>query len=540
MSRNGNLNTLNSQFQIITQDGLIENDKERIKKKLNLKNSSRCGSEKNSDILILNYDYQNISTLKNNITITENEKKENDGTSSSETLRNNQIKKEINVSNNVILNENINHFSDSEDLKNNEDYNVEESQITNLSKIMQLNNSSTAIYNKVKKTQNVFNDNSQEKSDVSALGLLDDEHTIMLEHQDSLPKFKFINEVVQSNLNYENIPFEKISRLNSKIIFNIFTFLYDDYGKIMSSGKKMKNLFMSTVTSKFSYLIQAFQKNNKEIFEFNSFKFKINKYIKQRRKNVSTFYVELKSKIKNNPLLKRNNGISYEIKYSFKMKKQNKQSNLYYQIFKFDIRNDKYYPIWFCSDMDDTNFIKRRLIYSSPVQYFCEGDFIFFKINLIEGNNGIISDINFQPLKNDTVPRKLYLRGLYRTDINFDKIRDCEVENMVLRWNDENNLIKNNEMYLNVHKVFSKNFEIKEINYDLSKLAFYRIKMLATKIGIFKINRIFNLNIEILSENSQLTNECINIGCVNIYTKSKKIQIRKGTLLILYIIDIQK
>ena len=140
MSRNGNLNTLNSQFQIITQDGLIENDKERIKKKLNLKNSSRCGSEKNSDILILNYDYQNISTLKNNITITENEKKENDGTSSSETLRNNQIKKEINVSNNVILNENINHFSDSEDLKNNEDYNVEESQITNLSKIMQLNN----------------------------------------------------------------------------------------------------------------------------------------------------------------------------------------------------------------------------------------------------------------------------------------------------------------------------------------------------------------------------------------------------------------
>ena len=464
MSRNGNLNTLNSQFQIITQDGLIENDKERIKKKLNLKNSSRCGSEKNSDILILNYDYQNISTLKNNITITENEKKENDGTSSSETLRNNQIKKEINVSNNVILNENINHFSDSEDLKNNEDYNVEESQITNLSKIMQLNNSSTAICNKVKKTQNVFNDNSQEKSDVSALGLLDDEHTIMLEHQDSLPKFKFINEVVQSNLNYENIPFEKISRLNSKIIFNIFTFLYDDYGKIMSSGKKMKNLFMSTVTSKFSYLIQAFQKNYKEIFEFNSFKFKINKYIKQRRKNVSTFYVELKSKIKKNPLLKKYNGISYEIKYSFKMKKGNQKSNLYHQIFKFDIRNDKYYPIWFCSDMDDNNYIKRRIVYSSPVQYFCEGDFISFKINLIEGNNGLISDINFQPLKNDIAPRKLFLRGIFRSDIEFDKIRDCEIENMILRWNDENNLIKNSEMYFYVHKCFGKYFEKIELN----------------------------------------------------------------------------
>ena len=539
MSRNGNLNTLNSQFQIITQDGLIENDKERIKKKLNLKNSSRCGSEKNSDILILNYDYQNISTLKNNITITENEKKENDGTSSSETLRNNQIKKEINVSNNVILNENINHFSDSEDLKNNEDYNVEESQITNLSKIMQLNNSSTAIYNKVKKTQNVFNDNSQEKSDVSALGLLDDEHTIMLEHQDSLPKFKFINEVVQSNLNYENIPFEKISRLNSKIIFNIFTFLYDDYGKIMSSGKKMKNLFMSTVTSKFSYLIQAFQKNYKEIFEFSSFKFKINKYIKQRRKNVSTFYVELKSKIKKNPLLKKYNGISYEIKYSFKMKKGNQKSNLYHQIFKFDIRNDKFYPVWFCSEMNDNNYIKRRLVYSSPVQYFCEGDHIFFKINLIEGNNGVISDINFQSLKSDYAPRKLYLRGIFRSDINFDKIRDCEIENMVLRWNDENNLIKNSEMYFYVNKCFSKNFEIKEIKYDILKIIFYRVKMIATKIGIVKINRVFNLNIEILPETSSTTNECINIGCVNTYTRSKKIQIRKGTLLILYITDVR-
>ena len=539
MSRNTILNISNPQFQIISYDEYIENDKERIKKKLNLKQISRNGSEKNSEITISNYDIKSISTLirKNPNSEKKNDKKDDDFTSSSETLKNPQIKKEINIHplNKKFLNGNLNHLSDFDDYNNNIEYNVEESQISNCSKIVHLNNPS---YNN-KYNQNVFNDFSEEKADVSALGLLDDEHCIIFENQYSIPKFKFIQEVVNNNLGF-NIPFEKLNKLNSKIIFNIFCFLYDDYGNIMNSSKKMRKLFLSTITSKFSYLIQSFQKIYKTIFDFDSFKFKLNKYIKNKRKNVCTFYVELKSKIKNNPLLKRNNGISYEIKYSFKMKKQNKQSNLYYQIFKFDIRNDKYYPIWFCSDMDDTNFIKRRLIYSSPVQYFCEGDFIFFKINLIEGNNGIISDINFQPLKNDTVPRKLYLRGLYRTDINFDKIRDCEVENMVLRWNDENNLIKNNEMYLNVHKVFSKNFEIKEINYDLSKLAFYRIKMLATKIGIFKINRIFNLNIEILSENSQLTNECINIGCVNIYTKSKKIQIRKGTLLILYIIDIQK
>ena len=542
MSRNTILNTSNRQIQVISYDEYIENDKERIKKKLNLKQPSRNGSEKNSEKMILNYDIQSISTLirKNQYSDNKNDKKDNDFTSSSETLRNPQIKKEINIHplNKILLNENLNQFTDSDDYNNNIDYNVEESQTSNFSKIIHVNNPSIPLYIN-KNNQNTFNDIPEDKTDVSALGLLDDEHCIIFENQNTFPKFKFIQEVVNNNLGY-NIPFEKLNKLNSKIIFNIFCFLYDDYGNIMTSGKKMRNLFLPTITSKFSYLIQSFQNIYKSIFEFDSFKFKLNKYSKHKRKNISTFYVELKSKIKKNPLLKRNNGISYEIKYSFKMKKQNKQSNLYYQIFKFDIRNDKYYPIWFCSDMDDTNFVKRRLIYSSPVQYFCEGDFIFFKINLIEGNNGIISDINFQPLKNDIVPRKLFLRGTYRTDINFDKIRDCEVENMVLRWNDENNLIKKNEIYLNVHKVFSKNFEIKEINYDISKLAFYRIKMLATKIGIFKINRIFNLNIEILSENSQLTNECINIGCVNIYTKSKKIQIRKGTLIILYIIDIQK
>ena len=544
MSRNNNsiLNTSNSQFQIITTDGLIENDKERIKKKLNLKSSSRNGSEKNSEMLILNYDYQSISTITKKIQNSEkkNEKRDNDGTSSSETLRNPQIKKEINIDspNKILLNENFNQFSDSEDFNNNLDYNVEESQITNLSKIMQLNNPSSPL-NKGKKTQNVYNDISQEKSDVSALGLLDDEHSINYEHQDSIPKFKFIQEVVNNNLGYENIPFDKLFMLNSKIIFIIFSFLYDDYGKIMSSSKKMKNLFLSTITSKFSYLIQSFQNIYKDIFEFDSFKFKINKYIKQRRKRVSTFYVELKSKIKKNYLLKKHNGISYEIKYSFKMKKGNQKSNLYHQIFKFDIRNDKYYPIWFCSDMDDNNYIKRRIVYSSPVQYFCEGDFISFKINLIEGNNGFISDINFQPLKNDFAPRKLFLRGIFRSDIEFDKIRDCEIENMILRWNDENNLIKNSEMYFYVHKCFGKYFDIKEINYDISKIIFYRIKMIASKIGIVKINRVFNLNIEIVPENSEITNECINIGCVNTYTRNKKIQIRKGTLLIFYITDVR-
>ena len=278
MSRNTILNTTSSQFQIITHDGYIENDKERIKKKLNLKSSSINGSEKNSEMMILNYEYQSISTInrKHQNLEKRNERRDNELESSSETLRNPQIKKEINIEspNKTYLNEN--QFSESDEFNNNIDYNVEESQITNISKIMQLNNSSSQLY-KTKQVQINYNDNSQEKSDVSALGLLDDEHSIIFDHQDSIPKFKFINQVIQSNFGYQNIPFEKILKLNSKIIFIIFSFLYDDYGNIMTSGKKMRNLFLPTITSKFSYLIQSFQNIYKSILEFDSFKFKLNK-----------------------------------------------------------------------------------------------------------------------------------------------------------------------------------------------------------------------------------------------------------------------
>ena len=64
---------------------------------MNLKQESRNGSEKKSQIMILNYDIQSVSTLKKSKFRKKNDKKDNDFTLSSETLRNPQIKKEINI-----------------------------------------------------------------------------------------------------------------------------------------------------------------------------------------------------------------------------------------------------------------------------------------------------------------------------------------------------------------------------------------------------------------------------------------------------------
>ena len=54
---------------------------------MNLKQESRNGSEKKSQIMILNYDIQSVSTLKK-FKFKKKNKKDNDFTLSSETLRN--------------------------------------------------------------------------------------------------------------------------------------------------------------------------------------------------------------------------------------------------------------------------------------------------------------------------------------------------------------------------------------------------------------------------------------------------------------------
>ena len=94
-------------------------------------------------------------------------------------------------------------------------------------------------------------------------------------------------------------------------------------------------------------------------------------------------------------------------------------------------------------------------------------------------------------------------------------------------------------MLFYIKKTFEKYFILNEIKYDISKIVFYKIKMKANKVGLIKRNRIFNLNLEILDVESEITNECIYIGCVNTFTQNKVLQIRKGTIIILYITDLK-
>ena len=554
MSKKTLNNSRNSQYQIISFEEQIQNDKERIRRKFNFTNSNNnsLNSSNISDIqsqLSICSKKKNLNNKNEQIIIEKKSEKSSITEIIEEAIGNNEsINNTINRKNNNNINNNNN--------TNDDYYNVENSERELEFDIIEKNNKSNnpvndeSILNSNKKMKrigsspflkannkfsNLLKDNH---SNVSALGLLDDEHIIIRNHQEEVSKFKFIHEVLKNNLSYENISIKKFLALDNKCTFNIFSFLYDNYKIIITTGKKIKNAFNLTLKSKFSYIIEHFKSKYKEILQFESFKFIQSETIMLKKKKIPIFSIFFKCKIKETPYLLKYEGISYEITYSFKNSQSRNKDSLYYQIYKFDIRKNKYYPIWICSEMDERNYSQRRLVYSSPVQNYVEKDHIILKIDLIEGNN-FIYDINFLDIKILEAPQNLYEKGVFKSEIGYDGMRDCEIENMILRWNNANNLIRNSEMLFYIKRTFGNYFSFKDIKYDISKIIFFKIKMQAEKVGLIKKNRIFNINLQILNETSEITNECIYIGCVNTFTQNKILQIRKGTIIILYITDLK-
>ncbi len=557
---NNSGNSRTTQYQIISFEEKIQNDKERIKRRFNFTNSNNnsLNSSNISDIksqLSICSIKKNLNNKNEKIILEINKSEYSEITDIiEESIVNNELinnRNNKNTNNNVNNNNNMNNNIDDDyynvenseriekfDIiqKNNKSHNhiINESNINN-NKIMKRNGSSLFLKTNNNKFKKLLIDNH---SNVSDLGLLDDEHVISKNHQDQVSKFKFISEVQKNNLRYENLSIKKFLALNNKCIFNIFSFLYDNYKMIMFSGKQLKNVFNLTLKGKFSYIIDNFKSKYKEILQFESFKFIQSETIMLNKKKIPIFSVFLKCQIKETPYLLKYEEISYEISYSFKYSQSRKKDSLYYQIYKFDLRKNKYYPIWICSEMDERKYSQRRLVYSSPVQNYTEKDHITIKIDLIEGNN-FIYDIKFLDIKIFAAPKYLYEKGVFKSEIRYDGMRDCEIENMILRWNNENNLIRNSQMLFYIKRTFGNYFLLKEVKYDISELVFYKIKMKAEKIGIIKKNRIFNLNLQIINESSEITNECIYVGCVNTFTQNKILQIRKGTIMILYITDLK-
>ena len=576
-----NLSINNSQYQIISDKGKIENDKDRIKRKFlfqlnndnesvsSFNNSNKNFIFKQSDspekiindqININNINSNNntynyiMNNLSNNINNEFNDSYSSSPTQilDSQNMRNRSKNYFKNPSNNQNNNNILNNLT-SNNFLTEEYYNLNENE--NNENNSNINNVDNKILNKTQ--NNLFFNNSiknffinSHRTEVLYMGLLDDEHTNM-NHQNIQNKFKFINEIKDKNNKIENIDLNKFLNLSDKIKYKIFEFIYPNLNKIMNINKSIRNNFLNLFYNKYEYIINNFNEKYNKFLTIKNYNFMTNEI--KRKKKYFIFSLYLTCEIINTDQIRKYENISYEISYNFIVnkkynnnnnnKKENKNNknnkdendNLFFNIFKLDIHTSKIFPIWLCSEVDERNIKSRRLLYTSPVMKYYIKDKIIFRIDLIE-DYATFENIDFKTIKIETAPKLYYVKSIYKNDLIYDGMRDCDVEVMILRWK---KLDDNNELKSILNKNFEKYFNIGDVYYDEEKIFFYKVTMKAIKCGLIN-KRLFNINLEILDNNENIKNECVYISMINTFTNKKIFQIRKGTEITLYLTDVRK
>jgi hypothetical protein len=166
---------------------------------------------------------------------------------------------------------------------------------------------------------------------------------------------------------------------------------------------------------------------------------------------------------------------------------------------------------------------------------------IEMRINIFS-KNGAIDPLSFKWL--DVIITKTpehtlydYEKSLVKSNIQYDKLRCCELENIIHVWKNEKSLSK--KQNIEEFKIcFQNYFKIKEVVYDFSKFYIYKFKLQACTPGIIKKNKFTNCDIEIVQGDTPITNETQCLGLLNINQIANKIQLRVNTCVLFYITDL--
>ena len=352
---------------------------------------------------------------------------------------------------------------------------------------------------------------------------------ISLNKKNNLPNksFMFINDIEEDNKSFPILNFKKFLSLNDKSVFNLLSYTYDNYSSIISVNKLVKNKINISLKNIFQHVIDDFKlKYNKFL---NVLDYSFEQKTINRKKSSYLFNLEIKCKVVSKQTKKSYeigcNYISYNKKYDY--------------IWKFDIQNKKDIKVWLCTELDIINNTYKKFTYTSQVIPFCYNDEILLQFNIFsKGNNIVPNSIEWcDPIVSDA-PSGIYEKTKFITSIEFDQLRACEVETQILFW--KNKLPDDEEIIESFTKIFSKFFKIKNIYFDESKFYFFKIEMKASKIGLLKENKFCSFDINIIDYNSNVKNEiqCIYLMNSNYYTN--KMDIRLGTDIILYIVDMKK
>ena len=121
--------------------------------------------------------------------------------------------------------------------------------------------------------------------------------------------------------------------------------------------------------------------------------------------------------------------LGYNYRHIFSMK-----NNEYLNQFQFDIRPRSAHLIWFSSEVDEYCYSYTRFCYTQNISSFSYNDSIQFRINLMSPV-GIVSTFKWNELQSDmNIPRELYEKNILKKETEFDRFRDCEIENIVHLW----------------------------------------------------------------------------------------------------------
>ena len=433
-------------------------------------------------------------------------------------------------------------------------------------------------------------DNSERRrTEVNTMGLLDDDEYNQENRKkmlNNINKYIFIEDIIEKNNKFESLSFDKFNKISNKAKWKIISFCYDNYRNIMNSSIYMRNSILEAFEDKFGPCINDFSCKYKNILLLYNYKFNIHEFIKPKlkRKKFRTFCLYIKAKIlPNNEYFLKYGDVGFEISYKYKIRTLKKDPNEkshrtdfsersyiskyhtqeeYIQIYKFDLRKNKNYPMWLSSERDEifncnsrsincliSKVLKRdelyqkHLIYSSPVINVNENDYIVFRIDLIENYN-VIENISFNEPIVQSINKQYFHKTSYKQDQKFDKMRDCENELAINVWHDDftiNEYIEKNTKYKDflpkLKKTFQEYFQITETKYDISKFVFIRMTLKAKKTGILKANLFSNKDIEIVEKETSLVKECVPINFVNTFSLSKKLKIKIGTFVDIYLIE---
>ena len=437
-----------------------------------------------------------------------------------------------------------------------------------------------------------MNNNERKRTEINTSLLDEDDYNQenKMKMLNNVSKYYFIEDIIKKNNSYASLSFEKFTNLSNRAKYKIFSYIFDNYKNILNSSKAMRNIIKNMLEEKFENSIKDFSNKYENILNLENYQFNVHKFTRQKKskKMYKNFCLYLKAKVlPNNKYLKKFGDISFEISYKYKIRSVKNDYNFktirtnsssqsyiskdhiqegYTQIYKFDLRKNKNYPMWLCSERDEIfnkatkignvqnnvlskiltidELYQKHLIYSSPVINVNENDIIVFRIDLIEDNN-VIENLSFNDIIVQSVNKNYYHKNSYKTMQKFDGMRDCENEIAINVWHNESaikdyyeNININYQEFLNKLKnYFKKSFEIMETKFDLSRYIFLRMTMKAKKIGVLKKSIFSNKDIEIVDKDVSITKECVPINLVNAFSMSKNIVIKQGTIVDLYLAE---